>query len=296
MDTNRKFKISSLFTFILAVLSYFFFMHAKHDPALSKVNPFAEDPYDAVGSFSIQAATFLGILCLVRAFRAPRANAPLRVKESLFLRAQMATILSVAVTLTSDAVAMIRHPSLWFGLPAGYRLLVLLTGMAVLTAIMGVSIRRSALSMDLQATPAVWMRAIAVSLVTVLALFLYPQTFRHGLIGALFTVLFGALILFASTWAWTTALVSGLADVSTPEGAPAFSSSSQRKYGWGIVILAGILIGLFFVAGEASEGSGIPHAKLALVVSAYIGLETAGIMIGYGFLAKPLGLFRGGLQ
>lgn len=63
-----------------------------------------------------------------------------------------------------------------------------------------------------------------------------------------------------------------------------------------MVIIAGVLIGLFFVAGEASEGSGIPHSRLALVISAYVGLETAGVMIGYGLLRKPLGLFRGNTQ
>lgn len=51
-------------------------------------------------------------------------------------------------------------------------------------------------------------------------------------------------------------------------------------------------MGLFFVAGEASEGTGIPHGKLALVVSVYLGLEIAGVLIGYSLLGGTLGLFH----
>jgi len=50
MDAPRKYKIDSLCVFILGALFYIFFMHAKHDPALSKANAFADDPCDAVGS------------------------------------------------------------------------------------------------------------------------------------------------------------------------------------------------------------------------------------------------------
>lgn len=288
----QRHKITSLLIFAFAVLFYIFFMHAKHDPALSAVNPFADDPYDAVGSFAIQAAVFLGILCLVRAFRPNPSGIESIRRESFLLRAQMAATLSVAVTLVADAVAMLRHPHLWLGLPAGYRLLAWLVGMAVLAAALGLPIYSEAKKGALLAASHEWRQTLIISFLSLCVLLLYPESFRRGLIGVLGTPLVGTAILFACVWVWMTALVpipAVGATGATPARVPWYA---RRSFQWTVVVLAGLFIGLFFVAGEASEGTGIPPARLALVVSAYLGLETAGVMIGYGFLGKPLGLFR----
>lgn len=292
MSADRNIKIGSFFVFVLAILLYVFFMHAKHDPALSTVNAFADDPYDAVGSFGIQAAAFLSILCLVRAFRSLRPHARSVEQQRFLVRAQTAAILSVAITLAADALAMLRHPSLWMDVPAGYKLIELLGGMAVLTIAIGSWIRRDAALADWPASRSVWIRTLVVSLFVVLVLLLYPENLRRGLIGVLFTAFSGSVILFLSVWVWTTALVPDQLGLPESERTAA-GSLSRKKYAWAVVILAGILIGLFFVAGESSEGTGIPHSRLALVVSAYVGLETAGVVIGYALLRKPLGLFRG---
>ena len=294
MQSNSmwQFKLSALFIFALAVLFYAFFMHAKHDPALSVVNAFVDDPYDAVGSFGIQAAVFLGILCLFRAFRPPRSGMARNTQDQFLFRAQLAAVLSVAVTLAADAVAMLRHPFLWIGSSAGFRLLALLAGMAILTAALGAWIWHAAREMEIPPASPAWSKALAVSALTLLVLLLYPESFRHRLIGVLFTALVGTVVLFASMWAWMVALLPQRQGNAPAEPVNASRSLSRKKYAWAIVILTGILIGLFFVAGEASEGTGIPHGRLALVVSVYIGLETIGLMIGYGFLGKPLGLFR----
>lgn len=288
----QRHKITSLLIFAFAVLFYIFFMHAKHDPALSAVNPFADDPYDAVGSFAIQAAVFLGILCLVRAFRPNPSGIESIRRESFLLRAQMAATLSVAVTLVADAVAMLRHPHLWLGLPAGCRLLAWLVGMAVLAAALGLPIYSEAKKGAPLAASHEWRQTLIVSFFSLCVLLLYPESFRRGLIGVLGTPLVGTAILFACVWVWTTALVpipAVGATGATPARVPWYA---RRSFQWTVVVLAGLFIGLFFVAGEASEGTGIPPARLALVVSAYLGLETAGVIIGYGFLRKPLGLFR----
>jgi hypothetical protein len=65
----RSVKVSALLTFGLAILLFPFFDICKHAPALALVNAFAEDPYDAVGSFGIQLAPFLSLLAVLRAFR-----------------------------------------------------------------------------------------------------------------------------------------------------------------------------------------------------------------------------------
>ncbi len=295
MDTARKSVVRSLFVFALAVLFYAFFMHAKHDPLLSKVNAFANDPYDAVGSFGIQAAALLGILCIIRAFRTRGGANGAAGEQTFLLRTQAAAVLSVGVTLAADAVAMIRHPLVWFGSPGGYKLLLFVAGMGIFTAAIGFWIRRSVSRENWHVSSGDFGRAIVVSICAVAALFFYPESFRKGLIGVLFTVLIGTIILFVATWAWTIALIPDHEremDANRAQKADRSGEFTRRRYHWIVVVLVGVLIGLFFVAGEASEGSGIPHSRLALVISAYIGLETAGLVIGYGFLGKPLGLFR----
>ena len=57
----RPLKVSAFITFVLAVVFYLFFQISKHDLALSQVNVFAEDPYDAVGSFGVQFALFTAL-------------------------------------------------------------------------------------------------------------------------------------------------------------------------------------------------------------------------------------------
>lgn len=285
-----RFKINALLAFLLALLFYFFFMHTKHDAALSAVNAFAEDPYDAVGSFGIQAAFFCGVVCLIRAFR-PQGSEVASLERKVFvMRAQMAVVLAVGVTLASDAVGAARHPSLWLGSAAGHRLIYLLGGMAVLTVMTGALVRRAAREMMLPNVASDWKKAAVVSLAAVVALVLYPENLRRYLLGELLTVLAGAALLFVPIWAWAVALIPYRTIEKQNEGAAPVSWA--HKYQWFIVAAAGILVGLFLVAGEASEGTGIPHGKLALVVSVYLGLEIAGVLIGYSFLGRPLGLFH----
>ena len=286
-----RFKINALLAFLLALLFYFFFMHTKHDAALSAVNAFAEDPYDAVGSFGIQAAFFCGVVCLIRAFR-PQGSEGASLERKVFvMRAQMAAVLAVGVTLVSDAVGAARHPSLWLGSAAGHRLIFLLGGMAILTVMTGALVRRAAREMTLSNLANDWKKAAVISLAAAVVLAFYPENLRRHFLGELLTILAGAALLFVSIWAWAVALIPFRTVEKQNEGAAA-PVSWAHKYQWFIVAGAGILVGLFFVAGEASEGTGIPHAKLALVVSVYLGLEIAGVLIGYSFLGGPLGLFR----
>lgn len=285
-----RFKINALLVFLLALLFYFFFMHTKHDAALSAVNAFAEDPYDAVGSFGIQAAFFCGVVCVIRAFR-PQGSAGASLERKVFvMRAQMAAVLSVGVTLASDAVGAARHSSLWLDSSAGHRLVFILGGMAVLAAMVGTLVRRAARQMTLPNVANDWKKATIVSLAAVVVLAFYPENLRRHFLGELLTILAGATILFVSIWAWAVALIPYR--VAKKQNESAVPVSWAHKYQWLIVAAIGILMGLFFVAGEASEGTGIPHAKLALVVSVYLGVEITGVLIGYSFLGEPLGLFR----
>ena len=134
---SRQLKGIAFLAFVLAVLFYLFFQVSKHDPALSQVNAFAEDPYDAVGSFGVQFALFTALLSLVRAFRPYQADKALDSQELLLVRVEYFSCLSIALTLVADIVAMIRHPAVWIGRPTGYLLAALVGGMALLTVLVG---------------------------------------------------------------------------------------------------------------------------------------------------------------
>ncbi len=121
----RQLKVNACLTFVLAVLFYLFWQISKQQPALSHVNVFAEDPYDAVGSFSTQLAVFTASLSVVRAFRPYQPNRALDSQKVHLVRAEHITCLSVAITLVTDSVAMLRYPSVWVGFPAGHLLAAL---------------------------------------------------------------------------------------------------------------------------------------------------------------------------
>ena len=73
---SAKLKINSVIVFVLAAVFAVYFDITKHNLYISPVNPFADDPYDAIGSFAFQAAVFFGFLSLFRSFRPYRKEQP----------------------------------------------------------------------------------------------------------------------------------------------------------------------------------------------------------------------------
>jgi flagellar basal body-associated protein FliL len=293
----NKFKINSLFILALAASFYFFFMSAKHDPALSAVNAFANDPYDAIGSFGIQAAAFIGILSLIRAFRPFHGKTPSEEQKVLLARTQILAVSAVTVTLVGNIVAMARYSALWIGLSEGYRLATLLGGLLLLVIAAGALAYRSVEGINLQAPPNLSIRAFLVFLATVIILAFYPENLSQSTLGGLFTVVMGAILLFAPMWALSVSLIPYQSKAEQQGTITILGWLNEYKYQVIFVILLGVLMGFFFVLGESTEEGAVPHLSgLAFVASVYIGLETSGLLIGYGFLKKPLGLFHRTLQ
>jgi len=281
---STKLKINSVIVFVLAVVFAIFFDITKHNLYLSPVNPFADDPYDAIGSFAFQAAILFGLLSLFRAFRPYRKEQPSDKQNLILVRTQIAIVLSVLVSLAGDTVAMIRHLSLWSGALAGYVLLTLVIGFSILSIAIGIFVRNSTkekfapVVMNSSNKPAI------ISLIFFIILFFYPESIRESTIGALFTVVVGAILLFMPIWAWGEFLFP---IVNT------HSKTVAPRWLWGVVILIGILLGFTMVLRELSKGGGIiDFAGSAFIISIYIGLEVAGLVIGYGFLGKFLGIFQ----
>jgi len=325
----KQYKVNACLTFVLAVLFYLFWQISKHQPALSQVNAFAEDPYDAVGSFGTQLAVFTALLSVVRAFRPYQPNKVLDAQKVYLVRAECITCLSVAVTLGADTVAMLRYPSVWMGFPAGQILAALVVGMALLAALVGWLIHHATRESMLPSAQTGWTRAIGISVVGVIILAAYPENWRQSVPGGeLLTVVVGATLFIASVWAWGMAISPSLEThgedfiddlvsmyrwlkahighfsvllipfektLGSSFLRPIVNWLNPRRHSWNGILLFGIFTGVVLALAEAiGEGGLGPHqiGRFAVLAAVFAGLECSGVVLGYAFLAKPLGLFR----
>jgi hypothetical protein len=147
---------------------------------------------------------------------------------------------------------MIRHPSLWIGVPAGQMLAALIGGMALLTALVGWLISHSTLNITVPSVPGAWARAIVISSVGVLILEIYPENWRQSVSGELFTVVVGLVFFFVAVWALGIAI------------------SPQMETHFEDLIIA-IFMGVVLLLAEAlGEGGPQPSGRFALVAAVFI--------------------------
>jgi hypothetical protein len=323
-------KKSALGMTALAVAFCLFFQCSKHDPAFATINPFAEDPYDAVGSFGIQFVLFCALLSLLRASRPYPQDSPLKAQEALLALAQLMIPLVVAVTTVADVIAMFRHLSMWQSSVAGYELLGMAAGLLLCAALAGWLLLRSARALSLPQIRFTWPKAIAIPAAALLILAIYPEALRNNLPGELFTVVAGMTLLFVPTWAIGTVLIPvaphthlDLIDdlaalyraliakmpalrpislslertLNRPTLRAWLDGFSPRKHRWSLAAIVGILIGVLLLLAELNDGgSPVPFQRVFLVAAVYVGLESAGVLMGYALLSKPLGLFRSSVR
>lgn len=286
-----KLRLNAFSVLIVAICFCWFFEISKHDPLLSRVNAFAEDPFDAVGSFGVQAAAILSALSLLRAlWRYPTGHAS-DAQQAVLTRTQMLSILAVGITLAGDIVAMVRYPSLWIGSPTGRLLALLLGCITLLTVLAGSFIYRSAAKFALPRNASSRKSAVIVSVVFVLSLALYPGNWRHGMAGALLTVLAGDILLVVPMRVLGTSLVPYRIETD-PNDPAALAWNYLRRYQWTFIVLLGILAGLALAWGELREpkGSSYLTGRIVLVGFVYLGLETAALLLAYALLRNSLGI------
>jgi hypothetical protein len=106
-DHKRVHSVAALIACV-SVLFYLFFQFNKRAP-LGDINPFAQDPYDAVGSFAIQVALVVSLLTYARALRL-RADPAQTPKLRLILRGSLLVLFAIGVTLLADVLALALHP------------------------------------------------------------------------------------------------------------------------------------------------------------------------------------------
>ena len=67
---------------------------------------------------------------------------------------------------------------------------------------------------------------------------------------------------------------------------------NPRRHPWNIIVLVAIVMGISLAAIEAlSEGASSNLNIFVLVASVFIGIESAGLLLGYGLLSGYLGFF-----
>ncbi len=194
----RQVHLTTLAACLMAAAFLVFFDASKHQPALAAVNAFAEDPYDAVGSFGIQLAGLGAFVSLVRSFRTYPAGIT-RTRAALILRGDAVALVAVAVTMIADGVAFCRYPRVWTGSTAGGMLAGLVGGLLALTLLAGWRTVALGRLLDGPSRSGSWLETMGVCLAAFLILWLYPETSRQNVPGAIFSAITGMAILFIPT-------------------------------------------------------------------------------------------------
>ena len=203
-------------------------------------------------------------------------------------------------------------------------LAVFVGGMALLTTLVGWRIHHTVSVCMVPAAKQRWARAIGISLVSLIILAWYPVNLTQSLPGELLTVIVSVTLFFAVVRAWGMALspsletggedfIDDLASIyhwlkahaghfsvllnplektlASSFLRPIFSWLNPRKHPWNGILLFGVCIGVVLALAEAMGEGGLgPH--FVLLATIFVSLEGAGVLLGYIFLAKPLGLFR----
>jgi hypothetical protein len=208
----RELRSLTLLSCCLALLFFLFFDRSKHLPALANVNPFLDDPYDAVGSFGIQLALLAVLLSLVRLFR-PYPDGRLSDHAVLMiLRSNIVSLLSIIVTLAADLVAVLRFPQVWIHSASGWALVGMAGGLFTLTILVSVLVHHYGQSYRSPFPARPWIKTIFASLAGLLVLAIYPVDWRLSIPGAIFTILVGIGFLFLMVFALARLIYPAVAD------------------------------------------------------------------------------------
>ena len=269
MNTQAIRRIHSVTAFITlaAVVFYLFFQINKGEP-FRDINPFAVDPYDAVGSFAIQIALLIGILTYARALRL--RDAPSQVPMArLILRGNLLVVLAILVILSADAVAEVVSP-----LPASYWGNVLRAELALVFALAAACIIALAVLFAGVKTPAP------------------PRdlTPADG-IDDLWT-----LVRVPVTWAGAflpSGFVAWVRGFNSDRLFRRLQWLNPRTHPWRFAGALGLLVGVALASAQLQEG--LPaNLRLALLVAGiFIGAEFGATLLGYAVLGAYLGLRPG---
>jgi len=322
----KSFKPTVLIVLFLAVAFTVFFFVSKHNQALVHINPFADDPFDAVGSFGVQLTLFTALLSMIRVY-IPHVNNEMSASQKLLvIRGCTVSVQSVAVTLAVYVVAMIRYYNEWIFAPDGRILAFMVAGMTILAAITAWRIDLLAYNAGLSSDLPSRRMALINCLVGILILGIYPAEWRQGPVGAVATAVLGVLLLLFLTWSLAAALspridihiedflddiagvdralkakgktasriLDGIANIfAKPPLAGLVRTFNPRKHVWRFAVLVALVAGVLLALFESLRESTLFNSgRFAVIVAVFIGIEGAGVLLGHVLFTRYLGIFR----
>ena len=271
---------------LAAALAFGIFFQLSKTPALSAVNPFADDPVDAIGSFAVQVALAVSILTLARAAQF-KLNAPDSYRRSrLILRGNFVALSAIAITLIADTYMEVQQPS-WDVSIWGQLLVIGLSIVAVLTLAAGLA----TLNVTSQ------MRSVCVSKSSSLdnaGALAEALGDLWSLARAVLVWLGRKLVILRQPVHWAEKIGDAVLDKITN-----MPRIGARVHPWRFCALVALLIG-FGVSLAHGLGEGLPAnlATAAFVALFFIVVEFVAVLLGFlllgGFLGirPPLGLHR----
>lgn len=309
---------------LLTLVFWIFFNIAKHAPLFASVQIFTEDPFDAVGSFGIQLAALAALISLVRILR-PYPNGISTGHLSFILRGAAVSLLSIAVTMIADGIAMFRYLSAWTGSTEGWLLAGLTGGLMVLTAFVLWKVIQLGQILNIFSGTRPWGMSLSICTLGGLVLAVYPETWRQSIPGAILTAVVGMAILFVLTAVIAKLVfpaVEGQSEdflddllaihQSTKSHAKFAAGFFRRvekccnyspiqgllnwldpgKHAWNFVILLALAMGLGLVLVEAFSEGAPARSVVLMVLSVFIGIEGMGVLLGYALFRQYLGIFH----
>ncbi len=131
----KRLRLLAWLVLLQALLFFFFFQFTKHYELVVHINPFANDPFDAVSSFGLQLSVLSALMAIVRLIR-PYEAAQQSTREAAVLRLDLVSLAAILVSLGADLVALASRPASWISAPGGRLLLALTAGFGLLTALL----------------------------------------------------------------------------------------------------------------------------------------------------------------
>jgi hypothetical protein len=286
---SGKIKQNSFLIAALAAVFYIFFMYTKHNPSLAAIIPFGNDPYDAIGSYTVIFTPLLVVLSLLRTMRGHGSYEAPDYRKIFLIRTQVSVPLAIILTLSADLIAMIRYRLLWMNNSSTLLLMYLILGMIILSIWVLFLVHRAGIT--LYETHSIRIKGVFItSVVYIVVLAIYPQAMTESVFCELVTLAVCILLFFIPL----AVLTENFIPYRTTETEQGRNRKRQINpwLAWLIILSMGILLGLFILAGELTKKGGgrVSFSHILTVALVYIGTTTLAAVIGFIAMKKPLGL------
>ena len=172
--------------------------------------------------------------------------------------------------------------------PGAEELLVLMVGIFIFAMLLSYAIRYSVREIRLE--KASLKKILIISIIVIAVLAIYPEFIIQSVMGELFTLLVGILLLLF--------LMSALPEAFIPFNIESLDSTNTRHHQMNIrkelviIVFLGIGIGITLLIGEWSGQNAPAPEHRIMIASIFIGVSLVSLLIAYYLLRKPLALFN----